>query len=382
MRLTLRQLNRTTLQRQLLLERAELGVVESIRWLVGLQAQQPAAPYLALWNRLRQFDPADLDAAFTEHQVVKASLLRITLHAVSIDDHPSLHKAMTPTLRAARLSDRRFTRTGLRSGDADACLPELARFLATPRTNADVESFLVDRFPDLPETGVWWAVRTYAPLIRAPGPHPWMFGPRPAYQALTGVTGTPTIASAPSDSAAAMVDLARRYLAAYGPATAADLAQFSTLLRSPAVAAIAALGDRVVQHTGPDGKPVVDLAEADLAAEDVPAPPRLLGMWDNILLAHANRSRLIPSAYRSTVIRRNGDVLPTLLVDGQVAGVWRALPNGIEATAFHRLPRAAWQGLAEEASMLRTLLEQREPQVFSRYGHWWQHIDGAQVMVL
>ena len=114
-------------------------------------------------------------------------------------------------------------------------------------------------------------------------------------------------------------------------------------------------------HTGPDGKPIFDLAGAVVADEDTPVPPRLLGMWDNALLAHSDRGRLIPAEYRTTVIRRNGDVLPMLLVDGYVAGVWRPVERGIEATAFRRLSAAVWESLAAEAENLTAMLADREP---------------------
>ena len=75
--------------------------------------------------------------------------------------------------------------------------------------------------------------------------------------------------------------------------------------------------------------------------------------------------------YRSAVLRRNGDVLPTLLVDGYVAGVWRPVDDGIEATAFHPLDDATWKGLTAEAEALWALLADRDPDVYRRYGHWW-----------
>ena len=378
MRLTQRQLNRTLLCRQLLVEREPIGVVDAVRRLVGLQAQQPAAPYVALWNRIVDFAPSELDAAFAEHRIVKATLLRITLHAVAVEDREVLHAAMVRTLRASRLNDARFTRTGLTSADADASVADLLTFLAEPRTNAELDAFFAERFPDLPETGVWWALRTFAPLIHAPGPHTWSYGHRPSY--LAAPARSP--ARETMDADAAMVELARRYLAAYGPATPADLAQFSTLYRPPAKEAFAALTDELVQHTGPDGKPIVDLAGAVIAEEDTPVPPRLLGMWDNALLAHSDRGRLIPAEHRATVIRRNGDVLPMLLVDGYVAGVWRPVAQGIEVTAFRRLPTEVWDGLAAEAHALTVMLADREPLVFGRYGHWWKTIDGVQVKVL
>lgn len=375
MQLTARQLNRTLLQRQLLLQREPIDVVEGVRRLIAVQAQQAASPYLALWNRIGDFAPADLDAAFAAHRIVKASLLRITLHAVAADDHPGLHRVMQPALRGSRLGDRRFTGTGLTSAEADASLPDLLDYLAEPRTNAEVDAHLAAQFPDSPPTGIWWALRTYAPLIHAPGAHPWSYGYRPSYLA------APTIAY-DGEPEAVMVDLARRYLAAYGPATPADLALFSTILRPPAKQAFAALAEELVQHTGPDGKPLWDLAEADIADPDQPAPPRLLGMWDNALLAHVDRSRLIPPAYKSTVIRRNGDVLPMVLVDGSVAGIWRPVADGIEVTAFAKLPRRTWTEIAQETAALTALLADREPLVFSRYGHWWNKIEGAEVTVL
>jgi len=94
-------------------------------------------------------------------------------------------------------------------------------------------------------------------------------------------------------------------------------------------------------------------------------------MWDGVLLAYADRGRIIPEEFRSTVIRRNGDVLPTLLVDGQVAGVWRPVEGGIEATAFRKLGQGDWEGLEAEAHALTGLLADRDPQAYSRFGHWW-----------
>jgi hypothetical protein len=119
-----------------------------------------------------------------------------------------------------------------------------------------------------------------------------------------------------------------------------------------------------------------------LPDEDSPAPPRLLGMWDSILLAYADRSRIIPPAYRALVTRRNGDVLPTLLVDGFVAGVWRPVEGGIEATAFHRLSDDAWAGLEHEARALVAFQADREPTVYRRYAHWWTDLPSDEVRVL
>jgi hypothetical protein len=107
-----------------------------------------------------------------------------------------------------------------------------------------------------------------------------------------------------------------------------------------------------------------------------------MAMWDSTLLAYADRSRLVPPEYRPLVLRRNGDVLPTLLVDGYVCGVWRPIDGGIEARAFHALPDDAWEGLATEAKDLLALLADREPAAYGRYGHWWSSLPGAEVRVL
>ena len=130
MRLTARRLNRATLARQLLLRREPLEVAEAVRRVVALQSQEAASPYLALWNRLAPFDPAGLDAAFAGHEVIKATLMRITLHAVTAADYPLFHRAMVASLRAARLYDRRYTQTGLSAADADALIPHLVEFTA------------------------------------------------------------------------------------------------------------------------------------------------------------------------------------------------------------------------------------------------------------
>jgi Winged helix DNA-binding domain len=344
------------------LRREPLEPVEAVRRLVALQAQESASPYLALWNRIAGFDASDLDAAFADRTVVRATLMRITLHAVHAEDYPAFHDAMRASLRASRLYDRRFTATGLSIPEVDALLPELASFVARPRTGAEVEDLLHARLGDRGRK-VWWALRTFAPVHRAPSGGPWSFSGPASF-----VAGTTRDVESPDES---IQRLLHGYLRAYGPATVADFAQF-TLLRRPVITkALQALGDRVERLAGPAGEPLFDVPGSSLPPEDVPAPPRLLPMWDSVLLAYADRSRVIPADHRPLVQRRNGDVLPALLVDGYVAGVWRPVEGGIEATAFARLDDEAWAGLAAEAAALVKFLTDREPTVYGRYAHWW-----------
>lgn len=361
------QLNRATLARQQLLARHPGDPAAMTRHLVAVQAQEPAAPSLALWNRLDGFAPDDLHAALHDGTLLKATLLRLTLHLVHADDHPTFHAAMRPTLRGARLGDRRFSASGLTPADADAAVDDVLAHLAqAPRTNAEMTAWLTARLGDADRAErMWWALRHTAPLRHAPGDGPWTFGRRPAYLP----AATAPVAGRPDDH---LPGLVARYLAAYGPATVADAAQFLGVQRGRVKAAVVALDDQLVRTTGPDGRELLDVPDAPSPDGDVRAPARLLGMWDNVLLAHLDRTRLLPETLRRVVIRPNGDVLPTVLVDGHVVGVWRSTDDGVEVSTFTDLPASAWEELAQEATGLRAFLAARgDPDPFGRFAHWW-----------
>ncbi|MFF2365183.1 winged helix DNA-binding domain-containing protein [Streptomyces sp. NPDC058122] len=365
MTLTARQLTLATLDRQLLLERKRLDVAEAVRQVCAVQAQAPASPYLALWNRVEGFVPEDLDAAFADRRIVKATLMRITLHAVHADEYAPYHAAMVRSLRASRLYDRRYTSTELSEEDADTLLPRLAAFLERPRTGADVEAEFTESLGGDAHR-LWWALRTYAPIQHTPTGGPWSFKLPNTYRASAVDPVDET-----KDAAAGVRRLLLSYLRAFGPASAPDFARFTLLGRPVITQALSELGDQVVRVPGPARATLFDLPDATVPAEDTPAPPRLLPMWDSTLLAHALPGRVMPQEYRPLVVRRNGDMLPTLLVDGQVAGVWRAANGGLELTAFRKLDKAAWRGLTEEARKLAALLADRDPAPYSRYNHWW-----------
>ncbi|MFF4183747.1 winged helix DNA-binding domain-containing protein [Streptomyces sp. NPDC001691] len=376
MEITERGLNRATLSRQLLLARERLSVLDGVRRLVALQAQQPASPYLALWNRLAGFAPAELDEAFARRTVVKATLMRITLHAVAAQDYPVFRAAMQSTLYGSRLGYR-FAAAGLTPADAEELVPPLLAFAERPRSAAEMQGWVEERVGAAKKDGGWWGLKAYAPLQHVPTGAPWSFGVRPSYIS----SGIEPPAAGRAGDPEALRALVLRYLAGFGPASVADVAQFA-LVRRPLVSeALAALDGAVVRLRGPGGVTLFDLPDADRPPPDTPAPPRLMAMWDSVLLAYADRGRLIPAAYRPSVIRNNGDVLPTLLVDGYVAGVWRPVDGGIEATAFHPLSAAAWDGLAAEARSLATLLAGREPAPYGRYHHWWAKLPQVDVEV-
>ncbi|WP_261958402.1 winged helix DNA-binding domain-containing protein [Streptomyces nigrescens] len=372
MTVTARELNRATLSRQLLLERAQLGVTDVMRRVVALQAQHAASPYLALWNRIEGFKAEDLDDAFAGGAAVKATLLRMTLHAVHAEDYQVFREAMQPTLYAARLGYH-FAATGLTPADGDALAPEAVRFAEQARTAGEMETWVGQQVGAERKAGAWWGLRAYAPLLHVPTGGPWSFGARPSYVAAR----TGPVPAGRETRTEALTTLVLRYLAGFGPASVADVAQFATVQRTPirqvltALTALDARDGAVEKLQGPDGATLFDLPGAPRPPADVPAPPRLMAMWDSVLLAYADRGRVIPPAYRRLVIRTNGDVLPTLLVDGYVAGVWRPVEGGVEATAFHALPPAVWDGLAAEARAVTALLADRDAEAYRRFHHWW-----------
>lgn len=364
MALTARELNRATLARQLLLEREAVTAVEALGRVVAVQAQEPASPYVALWNRVADLDAAELDAAFRDRSIVKASLMRITLHAVTADDYPVLHAAMLPNLRASRLNDRRYRDMGLTTADADALVPDLLALLAAARDREEIDAWLTERVGQLPEPGIWWALRTFMPVHHAPlDGVPWSFGQRPRFRAAP--------AAERPDPTAALGQLVLRYLAGFGPASIADAAQFALQRRSDLRVAVDGLGDAVIEREGPDGQVLYDLPDQPIPDGDTPAPARLLGMWDSVLLAYDDRSRVVPERFRAHVIRRNGDILPTVLVDGEVAGVWRVRDEQVEVLAFERLVDGAWSQLADEAAGLLAFVGDRDATLYSRYDRWW-----------
>ncbi|MEV1022137.1 winged helix DNA-binding domain-containing protein [Streptomyces sp. NPDC050264] len=371
--ITERALNRSTLARQLLLERQPIGVKDAVQRVVALQAQQPASPYVALWNRVAGFRAGDLDAAVAGFRVVKSTLMRITLHAVHVDDYRAFRAAVEPTIRGARLRDPRFRASGLTEADADGLLPELLSRAEVPSGSAELGAWLAQQAGvEVPlASTAWRMLRQYAPLWHAPAEAaPWSYvsGTGQRFVAADG-TRRPELRD-PEVVAEGLRVLVRRYLEGFGPASVADIAGFGLVQKGRVRAA---LGDDLEEFAGPGGTVLYDVPGGVRPAGEVPAPPRLMAMWDSVLLAYADRGRVLPAAYRKHVIRVNGDVLPTVLVDGYVAGVWRMAEGGagVEVGAFRPLPGEVWEALEEEARGLRRLLAERDAAAYRRYDHWW-----------
>jgi hypothetical protein len=344
--LTTRELNRALLARQLLLRRARLPVGRAIERAGALQAQWPPAPYIALWTRLEGFSRAQLVRAVERRQVVKATLHRATLHHVSARDY----LAYAGLYREAR---RRSMRSRAERAGIEA---EVERLAAAIVEHSSVEPYsrpeLLERLglpklaTDVREWVVWHLLAAEAELVHTPESSAWRrhtqggrFVPARAWLGRDGATGE-----------AAAAHLARRYLAAFGPATRADLAQWTGLGRAALDPGLARLPLR--RFRDERGRELLDLPRAPRPDPETPAPARLLPTWDSTLLAHDDRSRILPDEHRRTVILRNGNVQQAFLVDGFVAGLWRFEDGRVELEPFAPLPRRARGQLETEAAAL------------------------------
>jgi hypothetical protein len=294
--LTLRELNRALLARQLLLQRARLPVARAIERLGALQAQWSPAPYVALWTRLEGFRIPQLERALAQKRVVKATLMRSTLHLVSSADYP---------IFAAAIVDAR---------------------------RGKVDGSLHARLVHLPPSGTYSFYR---------GAH---FTP---FEDWVGI--------APEVAADPMRHLLRRYLAAFGPATIDDMASWMGV-PTPAIRAVLDEAPRTFRDEA--GRLLYDVPRAPLPSGDAPAPARLLPKWDSALLAYSppERARILPERYRRRVIAANGDVAQTILVDGFVAGTWKVEKKRVRIEPFGRLARPVRDELEAEGERLLAFL--------------------------
>jgi hypothetical protein len=366
--LSARRLGRSTLARQLLLEPARLGVVEAVERIAGLQAQEPASPYIGLWARLADFDPAQLDRAIGDRRLVKATLMRATLHLVSARDYRALWPAIVPMLENQRRHDRLEPPP---RATFDAIRADLADYAAEPRSLAELREHLgeVDGMPA--DVILWWLRRRH-PLAHAPSAGPWSFGRRPLLADADAWLG----AGQWLDPTSSIEHVVRRYLGAFGPASIADLARWTGLavrLVRPGVDAVDQARD-LRRLRSERGRELLDLIDAPLPEEDVSAPPRLLPMWDSTVLAYDDRTRIVSDADRARIVARNGDTLPIILVDGVVAGRWWAVADGgttrIELEPFRRLTASDRIALEELGDRLARFVEPHEPAVYARYQRW------------
>jgi Winged helix DNA-binding domain len=316
-----RALNRALLARQWLLEPRRASALEAIEQLVGLQAQDIKAPYFQLWARLLDFDPLELSGLLEGRAAVRIVLMRGTIHLVSARDALLLRPLVDPVI--GRATDANWS-----VGDVDRdALAAAGRALveAEPRTFAQLGALLAQRFPDADPPALAQQIRARIGLVQVPPRGLWGQSGAAAHtsieQWLAGV-------EAPEPSLRTLI---RRYLGAFGPASVQDMQKWSGLSRlrpafEDARSELVSFSDAVT------GRELFDLPDAPRPPGDTPVPPRLVGPFDNLILSHADATRVLPADYRRLVMTQNGLIAGMVLIDGVVAGNWR-----IKATKQHAL---------------------------------------------
>jgi hypothetical protein len=350
--LSQRALNRAFLARQMLLERHRVTAPDAVARLVGLQAQLARPPFVGLWTRVHGFRRAELTAALHDRRVVRVTSLRGTLHLMTAVDYLALRGALQPMLtrgmqailreRAAALDVRHLETEGRRF------------FGKTPATFDALRDHLKAKFPNADERAMAYAIRTHVPLVQVPTDAAWAF-PAAADFALADTWLSTKVAT----DATAAEALVLRYLAAFGPASVADAQAWSGLgaLRD----AFESLRPSLVTFRDERKRELFDLADAPRPDPDTRAPVRFVPDFDNLVLAHDDRTRVIADPHRSLVTTRNLQVRATFLVDGVVAGIWKSERKRKTAVLliepFGTLTKAVRSQLEEEGDLLLRFLE-------------------------
>jgi hypothetical protein len=344
-------LNRALLARQMLLDREDVPVRTAVERLVGMQAQQPKPPFVGLWTRLTRFVRDDLLKPLRSREIIRATLMRGTLHLASADDFLWLRGTLQPMLTAGMEAILRQRRKGL---DIPALVAVARAFFGkVPRTFTELRCELLSAFPGGDERAMGYVVRTHAPLVAAPDDSPWGFGPDPCFiDAQVWLGRLPQVQEQPDR-------LVLRYLAGFGPATAADVQAWAGL--TGVKDALESLRPQLQTFRDERKRELFDLPDAPRPPESTPAPMRFLPGFDSVILAHADRSRIISHAHRPLVTTKNLQVLPTFLVDGFVAGTWKITESKQQAclvvTPFAKLPATAKKQLAQEGERLARFVE-------------------------
>jgi hypothetical protein len=339
---SLRALNRATLVRQLLLQRSPMSALDAIEHLVGMQAQAPFAPYYGLWSRLDGFTGDELSGLLTSREAVRIVLMRGTIHLVTAEDCHRLRPLVQPTLG-------RMLRTNATHGkplsavDVTAVVDAAKRLLDTEAlTPGEIGAQLAEQWPDTPRGALAEAARSLLPLVQVP--------PRALWQRsgqVRLITATAWLGKR-RGKPMTIDELVVRYLAAFGPAGVADAQTWSGLTRLGEVLERLDL----MRFKSERGQTLYDIPNTQRPDQDIPAPVRLVAPFDNILLSHADRTRVISDEHRKRLFSGKNGVFPgTVLVDGFVAGTWELVGRG-EATGMRVCPYVALSNNTVEGVVL------------------------------
>ncbi|GAA0568570.1 winged helix DNA-binding domain-containing protein [Actinomadura livida] len=343
-----RALNRALLARQMLLERHAMPALDAIERLVGMQSQAPNPPYIGLWSRLDGFSFAEVGELMTGRRAARIVLMRGTLHLVSARDA----RALRPLTQAIQ-DDYLKTRAGDLAGvDLDAVFAAARAHLeAEPRTDKEVRELLAGRWPGEDVALLGWAVRCGVPLVQVPPRGIWGASGMARHTTLDAWLGGSAVPEATLD------ELVLRYLAAFGPASVRDVQQWSGLRRLGEV--VERLRPGLLVFRDEDGRTLYDVPEAPRPDPGTPAPVRFVPDFDNLLLSHADRARIISEEHRRRIFTVNGIIRATFLVDGFVHGMWKIDKEGgkrggatLRITPFAPIPDPDRAALEDEGTRL------------------------------
>jgi len=353
--LTLRALNRATLARQMLLERASLGVVLAIERLAALQAQWSPSPYVALWSRLRAFEREQLWRAIEKHQVIRARLMRGTLHLVSARDFYAYAVATQDLQRGA------WNRLQVGRGVDPKKIASLAvAFARTPRAKEEVIAHITERVGTLGgpyKWLIWRFVSAHADLVSAPPGGHWAYGgtDAPYVAARHWIDG----GGRPSEEESLAL-LIRRYLGAFGPATLTDVAKFAGQVPARIRPILERVAPSLRRFADEQGRALFDLPRAPRPDPETAAPVRFLPRYDELLIGYEHRDRVIAERHRPAIYAKNAIIEAVFLVDGFAAGTWALAATKNDAVVrlhpFGTLGRADRSSALAEAEQLARFL--------------------------
>ena len=339
--LTVRELNRALLARQLLLKRSERSVTRAIERMAGLQTQYAPSGYIGLWSRMRDFRRGSLTTALERGRAVTGTMMRITIHTVSGRDYPLFTEGVR---RARRQAWLRFQRHQVAEQDMVAVARLLRRSLARGPRRADELAALVEAagFPRI----AWSGAGLWLDMVRVPPSGTWERRKADLYGLAEDAIGPWTVTEEQG-----MVHLVRRYLGGFGPAPLADIANWAGLSATTLRPVVEHM--RLRRFRDEAGGVLLDIPGAPLPDGDAPAPVRFLPTWDATLLAHARRTQILPEAYRALIFSvKTPHSKPTFVVDGTVAGAWRYEGGRIRLEPFDTVPARTRRELEDEARAL------------------------------
>jgi hypothetical protein len=343
-----RALNRALLARQLLLERRRASAASTIETLVGMQAQAPNLPYIGLWARLSGFRHEQLSGLVQSRKAVRISLMRNTIHLVTARDAFALKPLFTPFGERGFIHGSPWGR-GMKEEDLRAIRSEGAELMREkPRTIADLARHLAERFPGRDSLALAYGVRYMVPLVFTTPRGIWQAGGPVALTTFEAWLG------APPGPAIQPERLVTRYLAAFGPATPADMRAWSGLAMRPV---FERMRPKLKVLRDESGREMFDLPRAPRPSRDEVAPVRLIPDYDNILLAHADRTRIMPAGRHLGMFSSNGVMQGAVLVDGFVRAMWVPRKSTLEISPFIKpLAKTERAAIEAESHKLMTFL--------------------------